>query len=200
VAAPVIWRRCTVARACVSGEERRPTRSSSRPTYLGVAYAEAGEVERSQRAFSTLPRPPTAAPPPQRNRHGFGMRPASTCRDSAVRRWRSGTDCPDPSADPQLLAEILSACGGCEPAAPRRSPGARASEAGEGRKTRALNIALAGSTCAGGDYGQANHLSGGGTGQGRKNRIESNDPLMLVNLAARTTAPTVLEGRRSTSR
>ena len=151
-----------------------------------ASYTEAGEVERSQRAFSTFLALPTAAPPPQRNRARVRYATGQYLqgqRGEAMAVWDGLAQ--EQSADPELLAEILSACArvraGC---AGVESRAARASEAGEGRKTRALNIALGRLYLRRGDYGQAITYLEAGRDKSRKNRIESNDPLMLVNLAA----------------
>jgi len=176
-------------RASVQYLERATTDAQLKPAadyYLGVAYAEAGEVERSQRAFSTFLALPTAAPPPQRNRARVRYATGQYLqgqRGEAMAVWDGLAQ--EQSADPELLAEILSACArvraGC---AGVESRAARASEAGEGRKTRALNIALGRLYLRRGDYGQAITYLEAGRDKSRKNRIESNDPLMLVNLAA----------------
>jgi hypothetical protein len=66
----------------------------------------------------------------------------------------------------------------------RIEPGAtRAAESGEGRKTRALNVALGRFHLRRGDYGRAVLYLEAGRDKSKKNRIESNDPVMLVNLA-----------------
>jgi tetratricopeptide (TPR) repeat protein len=175
-------------RASVQYLERATTDAQLKPAadyYLGVAYAEAGEVERSQRAFSTFLTLPTTVPPPQRNRARVRYATGQYLqgqRGEAMAVWDGLAQ--EQSADPELLAEILSACArvraGC---AGVESRAARVSEAGEGRKTRALNIALGRLYLRRGDYGQAITYLEAGRDKSRKNRIESNDPLMLVNLA-----------------
>jgi tetratricopeptide (TPR) repeat protein len=62
--------------------------------------------------------------------------------------------------------------------------GAAYAEAGEGRKIRSLNIALGRLYLLRGDYGRAVTYLEAGRDKSNKNRIESNDPVMLVKLAA----------------
>jgi len=134
----VIWRRCTVARACSIWRERRPTAAQAGRLLLPRRATPRREVERSQRAFSTF----LASPRRRRRRsgigHGFGMRPASTCRDSGGEAMAVWDGLARSRRRSELLAEILSACArvraGC---AGVESRAARASEAGEdGRRAR----------------------------------------------------------------
>src|SRR5207245_4386275 len=59
----------------------------------------------------------------------------------------------------------------------------RAIEAGEGKKTRPLNIALGQHYLWRRDYDRAVAYLEAGRDKSNKNRIEANDPVMLVNLA-----------------
>jgi tetratricopeptide (TPR) repeat protein len=175
-------------RASVQYLEKATTDAQLKPAadyYLGVAYADAGEVEQSLRAFGAFLSVPTA-PPPQRNRARVRYATGQYLqgqRGEAMAVWDGLAQ--EQPADPELLAEILLACArvraGCAGVEPRA---ARASEGGEGRKTRSLNIALGRLYLSRGDYGQAITYLEAARDKSRKNRIESNDPRMLVNLAA----------------
>src|SRR5213079_1890255 len=59
----------------------------------------------------------------------------------------------------------------------------RAIEAGEGKKTRPLNIALGQHYLWRRDYDRAVAYLEAGRDKSHKNRIEANDPVLLVNLA-----------------
>lgn len=87
-------------------------------------------------------------------------------------------------ADPAVLAEIFLGCGRARADCARIEPWAtRALEAGEGKKTRPLNIALGKRYLRQKDYGRAVAYLEAGRDKSNKNRIEANDPTMLVNLA-----------------
>jgi tetratricopeptide (TPR) repeat protein len=152
--------------------------------YLGAAFLEAGDAERAlqvTRAFLALP----GVPPAYRNR--------ARVREAAARSLlaRRGDDAsvwaelsPDTAADPELLADIVAACVryrlACAAVEPRA---ARVAETGERRKTSALNFALGTYHLRKGDVPRAVAYLESARDKTNKNRIEANDPLLLVTLA-----------------
>ena len=153
--------------------------------YLGAAYAEAGDVELSLRATGAF-LSVANAPLPQRNRARVRYATAQYLqgrRGEAMAVWEALAQ--GQPAEPELLAEILLGCARAKAGCASIEPWAtRAAEAGEGRKTRSLNIALGRLYLLRGDYGRAVAYLEAGRDKSNKNRIESNDPVMLVNLAA----------------
>jgi len=152
--------------------------------YLGAAFLEAGDAERAlqaTRAFLAVP----GAPPAYRNR--ARVREA-TARSLLARRADDGAVwaevAPDTVADPELLADIVAACVRyrlqCAAIEPRA---VRAAEAGERRKTAALNFALGTYHLRKGDVPRAVTYLESARDKTNKNRIEANDPLLLVTLA-----------------
>jgi len=152
--------------------------------YLGAAFLEAGDAERAlqaTRAFLAVP----GGPPAYRNR--------ARVREAAARSLlaRRGDDpsvwadlSPDTAADPELLADIVAACVRyrlpCTAVEPRA---ARVAETGERRKTSALNFALGTYHLRKGDVPRAVAYLESARDKTNKNRIEANDPLLLVTLA-----------------
>jgi tetratricopeptide (TPR) repeat protein len=174
-------------RASVAYLERAATDAQLKPFadyYLGAAYAEAGEMELSLRATAAF-LSSSSVPPPQRNRARARQAAAQYQqgrRAEAMAVWDSLAR--EPGADPELLAEILLGCARARAdCAGIAETATRAAEAGEGRKTRALNAALGRLQFRKGDYARAVQFLEMSRDKSKKNRIESNDPLMLVNLA-----------------
>ncbi len=152
--------------------------------YLGAAFLESGDAERAlqaTRAFLAVP----GAPPAYRNR--ARVREA-TARSLLGRRADDGSVwaevAPDTVADPELLADIVAACVRyrlqCAAIEPRA---VRAAEAGERRKMAALNFALGTYHLRKGDVPRAVAYLESARDKTNKNRIEANDPLLLVTLA-----------------
>jgi len=152
--------------------------------YLGAAFLESGDAERAlqaTRAFLAVP----GAPPAYRNR--ARVREA-TARSLLARRADDGSVwaevAPDTVADPELLADIVAACVRyrlqCAAIEPRA---VRAAEAGERRKMAALNFALGTYHLRKGDVPRAVAYLESARDKTNKNRIEANDPLLLVTLA-----------------
>ncbi len=90
----------------------------------------------------------------------------------------------DTATDPELLADIVAACvrHRLECAEIERRA-VRAAEAGERRKTAALNAALGTYHLRRGDLPRAVAYLESARDKSHKNRIEANDPVLLVNLA-----------------
>ena len=152
--------------------------------YLGAAFLEAGDVERAlqaTRAFLALP----GAPPAYRNR---ALVREATARSLLARRADRGSAwaalARDTASDPDLLADMVAACVRhrleCAEIEPRA---VRAAEAGERRKTAALNFALGTYHLRKGDLPRAVAYLESARDKAQKNRIEANDPVLLVNLA-----------------
>ena len=152
--------------------------------YLGAAFLESGDAQRAlqaTRAFLAVP----DAPPAYRNR--ARVREASA-RSLLARRADDGSVwaevAPDTVADPELLADIVAACVRyrlqCAAIEPRA---VRAAEAGERRKMAALNFALGTYHLRKGDVPRAVAYLESARDKTNKNRIEANDPLLLVTLA-----------------
>ncbi len=86
--------------------------------------------------------------------------------------------------DPDVLAEILFSCARLRidcPAVAQRST--TAVDAGEGKRYATLNVALGSYYLGRKDLGKGISYLESGRDKGNKNKIEWNDPLMLVNLA-----------------
>ena len=174
-------------RASILYLEKAAADAQLKPTadyYLGAAYAEIGDVEqllRATGAFLSV----ASAPAPQRNRARVRQATGQYLqgrRGDAMATWEALAQAQP--ADTELLAEIVLGCARAKADCARIEPWAiRAVEAGEGRKTRALNVALGRLYLRRGDYGRAVAYLEAGRDKSKKNRIESNDPVMLVNLA-----------------
>ncbi len=86
--------------------------------------------------------------------------------------------------DPDLLAEVLFACSRLRAeCAQTVKKSTAAAEAGEGRKYSILKIAVGRYYLRKLDYAKAASYLEAGRDKGNKNKIEANDPAMLVNLA-----------------
>jgi tetratricopeptide (TPR) repeat protein len=152
--------------------------------YLGEAYAFSGNVDQSVRATAAFI---SSSQMPQHFRDKAAARQAAnqyqkgrhfnavgTWKDLAMKR----------PGDPDLLAEILLACDRLKVACPAIAEKATASvEAGEGKGFSTLNIAVGRYYLGRKDYARAVSYIEAGRDKGNKNKIEANDPLMLVSLA-----------------
>ena len=152
--------------------------------YLGEAEVLAGNRERAARATAAALSSPQL-PPQYRSR--------ALVRQTAIRHEQGGAKgavgswdelARGQSGDPELLGDILSACGRLRIDCPQVAViSAAALERGEGRKVKALSAGL-------GRYydGQQEHAKAlayleSARDKGNKNKIESNDPLLLAELA-----------------
>jgi len=173
--------------ASLSYLEKAAAEARLKPTadyYLGVAYADAGNVERSLQATGAF-LSVSDAPPRYQNRARVRYAAGQYLlgrRSEAIAVWEELAK--RQPADPELLAEIVLGCARAKADCASIEPWAtRAVEAGDGKKTRALNIALGQHYLWRRDYGRAVEYLEAGRDKSNKNRIEANDPVMLVNLA-----------------
>lgn len=151
---------------------------------LGEAYALSGNAEGSAKALDAVALSPrmTAGYKDRAAARQAANRYAAGRKAEALRAWedlsRKGP------ADPDLLAEIIAACdragAPCDGIVGRA---AAAAEAGEGRRFRGLRFAVGRHFLARGQSAAAlGHLEAG-RDKGNKNKIESNDPGLLADLA-----------------
>src|SRR3989441_240425 len=152
--------------------------------YLGVAYADAGNVELSLQAIGAF-LSVTQAPPQYQNRARVRYATGQYLlgrRGEAMAVWEELAQ--RQPADPELLAEIILGCARVNADCARIAPRAElAAETGDGKKMHSLNIALGKHHLWRKDYGRAVAYLEAGRDKSNKNRIEANDPVMLVNLA-----------------
>ncbi len=152
--------------------------------YLGQAYALFGSAERSMKAaesFLATTQLPQQFKDQARVLQGANLY-ATHRKTEAMKVWDELAF--KPSQDPDVLAEILFTCRRLKaecPNAARQS--AAAVEAGEGRKFSTLNIALGKYYLGRLDTARAVTYLEAGRDKSNKNKIESNDPEMLVSLA-----------------
>ena len=152
--------------------------------YLGQAYAQFGSAERSMKtaeSFVATTQLPQQFKDQTRVLQGANWY-TSNRKAEAMKVWEELAF--KPSQDPDVLAEILLTCRRlkteCSNAA-RQS--AAAVQAGEGKKFSALNIALGKYYLGRLDTARAITYLEAGRDKSNKNKIESNDPEMLVSLA-----------------
>jgi tetratricopeptide (TPR) repeat protein len=152
--------------------------------YLGEAYAVLGYIDQSAEVTSSFISSDGA---PRQFKAKAKARQAALLylqgrRTEAMSRWNQLLQ--QRPNSPGLLADILSACSrlGVECNEIVTKAGALA-EAGEGRKFSSVNVALGRYYLDKKDYGKTIAYMEAGRNKGKKNRIEYNDPLMLVNLA-----------------
>jgi len=152
--------------------------------YLGEAYANAGSVESSLRsvgAFLSL----AEAPPKYRDR--ARVRQAANQylrgqRAEAMAVWDELAQ--RQPVDPDLLAETILACVRVKAECPKIEPrAALAAEAGRRRASSLLSFALGRYHLWKKDYARAISYMEAGRDKSNKNKIEANDPVLLVNLA-----------------
>jgi tetratricopeptide (TPR) repeat protein len=152
--------------------------------YLGEAYALTGDVDQSMKVTASFIG--AQQMPPQ-----YRDKAAARQGENQYRKGRA-TDAVDTwdklsqkqPEDPEVLAEILNACGRLRIDCTKVVKKAAASvETGEGRKYAALNVGLGRYYAGRKDYGKATAYLEAGRDKSNKNKIESNDPVMLVALA-----------------
>lgn len=152
--------------------------------YLGEAYAILGRIDRSAEVTSSFISSDGA---PQQFKAKAKARQAALLylrgqKTEAMGRWnellRERLNSPD------LLADILNACSrfGLE-CSEIVTKAADLVEARAGKKFSSINIALGRYYLGKRDYGMSIAYMEAGRNKGNKNRIEYNDPLMLINLA-----------------
>jgi tetratricopeptide (TPR) repeat protein len=152
--------------------------------YLGEAYALAGKIDLSVKATASFIASPAA---PQQYRDRAKARQAANQYlkghpFDAIGVWDelSGKQ----PQDPDLLAEVLLSCAWSRAACPKVAQKAAASvETGEGRRFSNLDVSLGRYYLLKKDYARATSYLEAGRDKGNKNKIESNDPVMLVSLA-----------------
>ena len=152
--------------------------------YLGEAYALSGSIDQSVKATASFMSSPQM---PQQYRDKAAARQAANQyqkgrKVDAIGTWDDLVK--KHPADPDLLAEILLECDRLKVNCPATLEKAVASvEAGEGKRFFPLNVAVGKYYLGRKDYAKAVSYFEAGRDKGNKNKIESNDPLMLVSLA-----------------
>ncbi len=152
--------------------------------YLGRAYALFGSAERSAKTAESFLA--TTKLPPQFKDQTRVLQGGNWYRMNrkaeAMKLWDELVF--KPSQDPDVLAEILFTCRRLKaecPNAARQS--AAAAEAGEGKKFSTLNTALGKYHLGRLDTARAITYLEAGRDKSNKNKIEANDPELLVSLA-----------------
>jgi len=151
--------------------------------YLGEAYALTGDIERS---IATTDVFITSAAMAEQYKHMAQVR-------QAANRYRNGgkadaltllNTLTKEHADPSILADILLTCSRLNIESTEAVTRALAlTEQAEGKRLSAVHFALGKYYLERKDHGKALLYMEAGRDKGNKNRIEYNDPLMLVNLA-----------------
>jgi tetratricopeptide (TPR) repeat protein len=152
--------------------------------YLGEAHLLAGNADQAAKATAAF-LASAQMPPQYRNRamvrqgaiqHKKG-KPSEAIGvwDDLIRRQ---------PGDPELLSDILVTCSRLRIDCPRvAQTSAAAVESGDGRRFAILNVGLGRYSLGRKDLGKAVTYLEAGRDKGNKNKIESNDPLMLVGLS-----------------
>jgi tetratricopeptide (TPR) repeat protein len=152
--------------------------------YLGEAYAIFGSIDRSAEVTSSFISMDGA---PQKFKAKAKARQAALLyvqgrKTEAMSRWDQLLQ--QRPNSPDLLADILIACSRlgveCNEIVTRA---AALAEAREGRKFSGVKVALGRYYLGKKNYGKTIAYMEAGRNKGNKNRIEYNDPLMLINLA-----------------
>lgn len=152
--------------------------------YLSEAYALIGNPERSAKVTASFIA--ASKMPPQFRDRALARQAANNYqmgrKTEAVGMWdKLSKKQPE---DPELLAEIILACGrlkvNCSKVIRKAAVSA---EKGEGKRYFPLNIALGRYYYGKKDYSRTITFLEAGRDKGNKNKIESNDPVALVDLA-----------------
>ncbi len=152
--------------------------------YLGEAYAIFGSIDRSAEVTSSFISSDGA---PQKFKVKAKARQAALLylqdrKPEAMSRWDQLLQ--QRPNSPDLLADILIACSRlgveCNEIVTKAAALAGAQE---GKKFSSINVALGRYYLGKNDYGKTIAYMEVGRNKGNKNRIEYNDPLMLINLA-----------------
>jgi len=152
--------------------------------YLSEAHVLAGSAEQAAKAASIFLASPQA-PPQYKNRalvrQGM-VQYRKGKKSDAIGLWEEMTR--NHPNDPDLLADVLFSCGTLKIECPRLAQtAASAVERGEGKRFAVANIGLGRYYVGRKDYVKALTYLEMGRDKGNKNKIEFNDPLMLVDLA-----------------
>jgi tetratricopeptide (TPR) repeat protein len=165
-----------------AGEDAKVRETAS--YYLGEAYALAGNIDQSIKVTAGFI---ASSSMPQQYRDRALARQAANLYQKgrqldAIETWDDLSK--KQPEDPDLLAEILLSCGRLRIDCPRVAQRvAAAIEAGEGKRYAGLNIALGRYYQGKKDYQKTVSYLETGRDKGNKNKIESNDPIMLASLA-----------------
>lgn len=172
-------------RAAISSLEKASAAARLKDTanfYLGEAYAMAGMLDQSSKATVAF----ISSQMPQQLKDIAKVRQAANLykkgrQFDALSMWDELTQRPD---NPEVLAEVLFSCSSVKAECPKAVKAAVAAvETADGRKYAILNIAVGSYYLARRDYAKALSYLEAGRDKGNKNRIEYNDPVMLVRLA-----------------
>ena len=148
--------------------------------YLGAAYSMAGDIDQSMKALTAFLASPQM---PQQFKDRAAARQATNQYQKgkqldAVSMWDELSD--RQPVDPDLLAEILFACGRLQVDCPKvLKKAAAVAEDGDGRRYATLNIALGRYHLGKKDLARAASYMEAGRDKSNKNKIESNDPAMF---------------------
>jgi predicted negative regulator of RcsB-dependent stress response len=152
--------------------------------YLGEAHVLAGNADQAAKATAVFLASPQM-PPQYKNkamvRQG-AIQHQKGKQSEAIGVWNDLIR--KQPGDPELLAEILITCNRLRidcPSAAQTS--AAAVESGDGKRFAILNVGLGRYFLGKKDLGKAVTYLETGRDKGNKNKIESNDPLMLVSLS-----------------
>lgn len=151
--------------------------------YLGEAYALLGSIDQSVEITDLLI---SSGQIPEKYKNMAKVRQAANCyrkgqKTEAMSQWKRLLQ---KYNAPYLLAEILLACSRLRVECPQIVAKATTLvEIGEGKRLSILNFAIGKYYLGKNDYGRAVSYMEAGRDKSNKNRIEYNDPLMLVNLA-----------------
>jgi tetratricopeptide (TPR) repeat protein len=152
--------------------------------YLGEAHVLAGNADQAAKATAVFLAAPQT-PPQYRNkamvRQG-AIQHQKGKQSEAIGVWNDLTR--KQPGDPELLAEILITCNRLRIDCPVvAQASAAAVESGDGKRFAILNVGLGRYSLGKKDLGRAVTYLETGRDKGNKNKIESNDPLMLVSLS-----------------
>jgi tetratricopeptide (TPR) repeat protein len=152
--------------------------------YLGEAYALSGHIDQSMKATAAFIASPSM--PQQYRDKAMARQAASQYRKGrqfdAIGTWDELSK--KQPGDPDVLAEILLSCARLQVNCPKVAQTSAASaEAGEGKRFSGLNVALGRYYLVKKDYAKATSYLEAGRDKSNKNKIEFNDPIMLVSLA-----------------
>ena len=165
--------------------ERAAGDAAIKPTadyYLARGHAALGELDRAQAAAERFLAVPDA---PARFRdlariHQAGLTHRRGDTRGAMTVWQEYAG----RGEPELLAEVIAACTGAgADCGAFLTRAAAAADAGQGRKFAPLNVAIGRAHLARKEYAKALAYLEAGRDKSKKNKIEGNDPVMLVGLA-----------------
>ncbi|MBS1242988.1 MAG: hypothetical protein H6R44_743, partial [Nitrospirae bacterium] len=152
--------------------------------YLGEAQALAGNTDQAAKAtaaFLAAPQMPLQFKNKAMVRQG-ALQQQKGKHAEAVGVWDELTQ--KQPGDPELLSDILATCGRLRIDCPRTAQtSAGVVEAGDGKRFAILNVGLGRYYLSKKDTAKAVSYLEAGRDKGNKNKIESNDPVMLVDLS-----------------